>query len=47
MLGSLAGRLTELCASDFYLIFFFIPAIFDILGSLSISRVFSSGVLGR
>ena len=37
MLESLGGCLTELCTSDFFL-----SASFDILGSLSNSRVFSS-----
>ena len=40
MLESLAGCLTELCATGFYWILFFISALFDILASLSISRVF-------
>ena len=47
MLKSLAGCLTELSASDFYWIFFFISTFFDILALLSISRVFSSDFSGR
>ena len=47
MLKSLAGCLTEFSASDFYWIFFSFRLFFYILTSLSISRVFSSGFLGR
>ena len=47
ILNSLAGCVTELCASYFYWFFFFILAFFDILASLLISRVFWSGFSDR